>query len=118
MSGRDSSWVFDYRKAFNILKARSRRLFASAATLASTALSSNFNYHATLCHYRSATRLSFDWLLACAVCAVCASVGGWTFAMTKSHAIASKLNLLIFWQKVITINDWNRHLNRHHDNDY
>ena len=41
-----------------------------------------------------------------------------TFVMTKGQEIASNLNLRIFRQKVITINDWHRHLNRHHDNDY
>ncbi len=70
------------------------------------------------CEPLLAQYLSFDWLLACAVCAVCAPVDGWTFAMTTSQEIASNLNLPIFWQKVITIDDWNRHLNRHHDNDY
>ena len=46
----------------------------------------------------------------------CASVGGWMFARARSQEIASNLNLPILWQKVITINDWTRHLNRHHDN--
>ncbi len=40
-----------------------------------------------------------------------------SFAMTKSQEIASNLNLPIFWQTDITINDWNRHLDRHHDDD-
>ena len=70
------------------------------------------------CEPLLAQYLSFGRLLACAVCAVCAPVDGWTFAMAKSQEIASNLNLPIFWQKVIMVNDWNRHLNRHHDNDY
>ena len=65
---------------------------AFAATVVSTALSSNLNYRATLCHYLTATRLSFHWLLANAVCAV--------YAMTRSQVIASNSKIESLLAKV------------------